>query len=154
MKWIITCRAFASIFLGGAIYLVYRNPALVMFDWIEALSAIELLANLRVAVAPLSRLIPDWVVFSLPQALWMYSGLLAIRSIWGSIDTLASRLWFGGVAMLGLSIEPMQALKLLPGTFDLTDLVLVIAAVTAASLEKGSFLCEDQGGNTPHLCLS
>ncbi len=56
--------------------------------------------------------------------------------------------------MLGLSIEPLQALELLPGTFDMVDFVFVIAAVAAAYLEKGNLICEDQGGNTPPLCLS
>ena len=70
------------LFTGGFIYLLFRSERLIMFDWIRFLGFKESLDLLRNDFNSLKSFIPNWVLFSLPDGLWVYSFSSAIIIIW------------------------------------------------------------------------
>jgi len=115
------------LFLGGAIYLFLRSESLIMFDWIKFLGLKDGLDVLRENIISIKFLLPDWVLFSLPDALWVYSFTSVLIIIWNSdINVLIFLLSFPLIA--GPGVEFLQFLNLFEGTFDFSDLLLTLLA--------------------------
>ena len=105
--------------LGGAmIYVLFRPTHLLMFNWIDCIGLMDFINSIK----PNSKGIPKWIIYSLPDGLWMFSYCLFIGSIW---DFDLKRCFF--VLMLlplyAISNEVMQFFHLVSGTFDWMDLI-------------------------------
>jgi|GEM_PF-3423100 len=126
----------AAMFIGGLIYVLWRSDNLLVSHWFAMLGAGRLVATLRAAAAPYAHSFPPWVYYSLPQALWLYSGLRAFHLIWGGSHPRALNLWSSTFAAFAFGSELGQRLGLVPGRFDWLDLGLLIAAFLAASFSN------------------
>jgi len=107
--------------LGGAIYLALRPRTLLMFGWLDAVGAHDLINQLRSFVAPWEYLIPRWVDYSLPTGLWAFSFLLLIGCVWKH-DYRVFRNYAGFVGF-GIIASELLQLGPLEGTFDWLDLM-------------------------------
>ena len=108
------------IFVGSTIYVLFREKTLLMFDWFSYLKLDFIIDSLRNNFYGYRTYIPKSILFSLPDALWVYSFtmflsiyfknriLLSIIFI-GSITTEISQLWF------------------VVGTFDIYDIIYMFA---------------------------
>lgn len=123
----------APIVIGATIYVVWRDPGLVVFDWLEWIGLAEVVAGLRAALAPLAPHLPAWLLLSLPDGLWVYAATAAAVLVWESAPPSWTRCaWLSSGLVLGAGSELGQALRLVPGTFDLIDLgACTVAAVLA-----------------------
>ena len=116
----------APVALGASIYLLWRSPALRVFDWVRAAGLGGLLGSMREAVEGIT--LPEVILYSLPDALWTYALTAAMARIWRGRVTLQSAPWLGVGLLIGCGGEGLQLLGLLPGTFDVIDLLLCAAA--------------------------
>ena len=114
---------------GGLIYLTYRVETLKMFRWFDNIGATDFIIFLRTneILQPIS--LPQWVKFSLPDALWIFSFTYFMLTIWKFKITKSSAFWIFLAPTIGLFSEIGQLIGLIPGTFDLVDLVLLIVAM-------------------------
>ncbi len=71
---------------------------------------------------------PNWIKFNLPDGIWLYSLLSSLFLIWK--DMLSKHLIAGILIVLFLSFisEVFQYLDVIPGTFDVYDLVSYLIA--------------------------
>src|SRR5262245_21021918 len=67
---------------GGAIYLLWRDTSLLMFRWLEELHLSQLILSARNSSAIQSVRLPDWVLYSLPNALWVLALVSAAGLLW------------------------------------------------------------------------
>lgn len=106
--------------LGGGIYVSFRPTSLNLFKWFDKIQATPLITQIRLFCKDLP--LPDFVVFALPDGLWIASYLLFIVAIWRSFCrwefTFASFM-----PIIGIISELGQFVNLVPGTFDWMDLV-------------------------------
>lgn len=115
------------IFIGGSIYVTYRHNSITMFKWLELLSLTNIVSSLREYLSPTREFIPDWVVFSLPDGLWVYSFSSSFLIIWQ--DNLSSAVpWILCPLLFGAFAEILQYFTILSGTFDLVDFYFCITA--------------------------
>lgn len=115
---------------GGAVYVLWRPKSLVMFAWFDSLGLSSTLEALRAVTSPVRRVLPIWVIYSLPQALWLLSGLLGLEFIWGVRPrTPGHRLWLVALVSLAFGIECGQYVGLIPGRFDRTDVILLLVVI-------------------------
>jgi hypothetical protein len=98
-----------------------------MFDWIRFLGFKESLDFLRNDFNIIKAFIPNWVLFSLPDGLWVYSFSSAIIIIWND-NRKVLILLLSIPLIFGPAVELLQFLKLFKGTFDIKDLVITIVA--------------------------
>ncbi|MBC23616.1 MAG: hypothetical protein CMJ32_06840 [Phycisphaerae bacterium] len=98
-----------------------------MFHWFSALGLGEFIAYLR-SMPLASMSLPGWVFHSLPHALWLFSGCLALHAIWRSDSFRQEQFWVALIAAIAISGELGQAAGFVQGTFDLVDLVLIVSA--------------------------
>lgn len=66
-----------SLFIGGCLYLLYRSDSLVMFRWCQSLGVYDFIISLR----PQGHY-DNWLVYSLPDGLWMLAYVLLMGAIW------------------------------------------------------------------------
>lgn len=71
---------------------------------------------------------PDLVLYSVPDALWTYALTAAMARIWSTRVSLQSAPWLAIGVAIGCGGELLQLIGLLPGTFDVVDLLLCAAA--------------------------
>jgi len=121
--------------IGGAIYLLFRAKTLLMFSWFEPIVTSSSFMDLRNFVNTFKYLIPDIILFSLPDALWIYSLLMAYIYIWNSTLNRQNLFWFLLAPGISFFSEIGQALALVTGTFDSDDLLLSILFTLAASIQ-------------------
>lgn len=121
---------FLPILLGGIIYVLFRSTKLLMFRWFEFIGIMPFILHLRIHHV----ILPGWVLYSLPDALWVYSLSLFIGILWYNGDK--GRLWIIFLFSLacGAGAECAQYFHLIPGCFDLIDLCFQILATFTAIL--------------------
>ena len=137
-------------FAGGSIYVLYRSLSLRMFFWFKELGVYHTILSIRDAFGFYK--LPDWVVYSLPDGLWMSSYIILTAQLWHknySNEALALPLTLP--LFVNVS-ELMQALGLFPGTFDINDIVCydipVIIYILKFVYEKNNSIihfCPDNG---------
>lgn len=111
--------------LGGLVYCAFRSRDHLLFSWLDAVSLTPSIDALRLAAAPW-RPESSWVLYSLPDGLWLYGFAYAMRSVWPARGEGA--LWRGAPLALALGSEAAQALQVLQGTFDPLDVATYLAA--------------------------
>lgn len=132
-----TAVSFVSLLLGGLIYVFYRTKTLVMFNWFEKMSFIEKINSIRVYTIPFKDRLPGWVLYSLPDGLWLYSFTSSMLLIWNFNITKKNVFWIFGLPSIAILSEIAQYFNLLQGIFDYIDLLCyVMAIVLALILQK------------------
>jgi hypothetical protein len=126
--------AVCTLTVGGLIYILWRSDTLTMFVWFERLGIMPFIESLRYQAEWMSTFLPNWFIYSLPNALWLFSGLLIFNQIWGHKPSLDRRFWAIGFLLIGIGAEFGQLLGIIPGVFDWQDLFFMIAAVCSAYL--------------------
>lgn len=121
--------AVGTLFLGSAIYILFRSESLLMFRWANSLGLLPFIDFLRFYSQGLRPIIPAWFVYSLPFALWTVSYMLFVQAIWFGHKSISRVIWFWVVPVISLAAELGQYPRLVPGTFDILDLLTIIFAV-------------------------
>ena len=107
------------VILGGSIYLLFRVDSLLMFQWLEFFDLKESLLRLRECI---KIEFPDWVIFSLPDGLWLFSYVSFMLMIWRHKPSWQSFFWIGIMPFIAIASEVLQYFKVLVGTFDIMDI--------------------------------
>lgn len=108
------------LFIGGVIYLLFRTENLKMFEWFEIMKLDLVVKNLRMLSLVRNFEYPYWIVFCLPNALWVYSLTAYLLLVWK--NSKGAIFWFLLGPAIGLSSELLQINGIFPGTFDSADL--------------------------------
>jgi len=130
----IIIRVIFPLFLGGMIYLLFGAKGIRLVDWMTNISVLE---NLRNQLGHFH--IPDWILFNLPDGIWLFSLLQLIDIIWS--DEKGSHIWIALSVVLAIGHEIGQKFGLFSGTYDELD-VLSYAIVTLISILVNRYLSQ------------
>src|SRR5687767_7235487 len=90
----ITLHVLAPVFAGGLIYICWRDPTLLMFKWFGTVGLTTLVNELRDAWGPGGASLPGWVLYSLPDGLWVYAVTAFMAHVWrGSRSSVLAIVW-------------------------------------------------------------
>ena len=92
-----------------------------MFDWFRGLGISNFINSIRVDSDKQN--LYGWLKNSMPAGLWLFSYLLIIDSIWGKKKIAVYWCFLYILPVIAILSELMQYFKLLPGTFDIIDLL-------------------------------
>jgi len=120
------------IVVGGLIYILFRTDTLLMFQWAEAISLTDLINRGRASVATLQPLIPEFVLFSVPDGVWVFSATAFFARLWHDGPLWMRIGWIGAVPAMAIGGELGQIIGLVPGTFDIFDMIAYTAATLGA----------------------
>lgn len=118
------------LFIGGVFYILFRSNTLNMFNWFEILGIDQIIKDLRGSFLSLKPIIPEWIIYSLPNGLWVYSFTSGILIIWGKLLTF----WLIVPLLTGVLVEFAQLFHFFPGTYDIIDFSIGILAFTGSVL--------------------
>lgn len=111
------------LFFGLLIYANLRGENLILHSIMKNLGLFEILQ------IPASWLdsydFPDWLIFALPDGLWMLSLVLVIGAIWHFKWNKTAIFWYSTALSFGLLYELFQNTQFVPGTFNWTDMVFI-----------------------------
>ncbi len=112
--------------IGGLTYLLFRVDRLLMFKWFESIGLGQTIEAARHLIGHSN--FPPWTIFSLPDALWVFSFTNLMLIIWRDTFSLQSIPWIFIAPVIGLFSEIGQAFHIVHGTYDTTDMILILIA--------------------------
>lgn len=114
-KWLLIQAVF-PLALGACIYLLFRDTTII--------SSTTLTQHIKSGYLP-----PGWIIYNLPDFLWLYSLFASLTYLWmHSSQTIVRVYMFIGFIGALLS-EVLQKFKLLFGTYDPFDLLFYLFAL-------------------------
>ncbi len=116
----------SSLLVGGLIYVCFRSNTLILFNWIDLIGLGHFVESIRSYTIPYVSHIPEWVLFSLPDGLWMFSYGCAICYLWRHTHSKQPYFWISLVALCILGVEVLQLFRITPGRFDPLDMVFYL----------------------------
>lgn len=126
--------SFALLFVGGMIYIIFRSESLLMFTCLNKVGALEAIQSLRKLGAEYA--VSDWIKYSLPDGLWLFSYMFLIDTIWGGKISLSYYFFLWVQPTIAVVSEVLQVFGWLPGVFDILDLVCYVGAVVVFLILK------------------
>jgi len=129
-KKIIACFGVILLFLGASIYLLLRPTSLLMFHWADKFGLMTTIDLLRFHYRLINSFNPPLIVYSMPFALWVLSYLLITRIVWWGSPCRLRYMWFWCVPLISVIAEVLQKFEIVPGTFDIIDLITLLIVTT------------------------
>lgn len=123
--------------IGELVYILYRPLTLCMFKPLEQMGLLDDVRALRSAHwLPPIETVPEWVVYSLPDGMWLLSYMFAMEFIWNN-DSKHIRLFFiWAMPVAIIAHEFCQLMGLASGTWDILDLTSYSIAIIIYLLTK------------------
>lgn len=134
---IITLKVLISIVLltiGGLIYLGWRSGNLVMFQLLDKYGFSDFLNSVRKIGTNYS--IYEWIKYSMPDGLWLFSYMLLTDTIWNNHKCVSYYIFLWSLPIIAIISELLQFVMIVPGTFDIMDLSCYLLAVIIFLLLK------------------
>jgi hypothetical protein len=123
----------APVVIGDAIYTCWRTPTLMIFRWYDQIGLSPSITNLRGLTLSFRAVLPGWVLFAVPDGLWVYSLTALMGMIWQTSKYSSSKIfWVSFALTFSIAGEIGQAAGVVPGTFDFIDVILSFVAAAAA----------------------
>ncbi|MSP70485.1 MAG: hypothetical protein EXR20_09445 [Bacteroidetes bacterium] len=122
----LTLTVVIPLLIGGLTYILFRADSLVMFRWFDTIGLGQTIKTARQLIGHSN--LPAWTIFSLPNALWIFSFTSFMLIIWRDKFSRQSLFWIFIAPTIGLLSEVGQAFHFIRGTFDTTDLTLILIA--------------------------
>ena len=85
---------------------------------------------------------PDWVLYNLPDALWLLSFLFMNEAVWGEDNR--KYIFVAVVTIFALSIEILQMFILFPGTGDILDIINYVIVLIIYLINNFLFYCYEK----------
>jgi hypothetical protein len=95
-----------------------------MFKWFENMNVSTIIDNFREITIINQIEFPRWLIYSLPDASWVLFGTCIIALVWG----FRFSKWIFFFPCMGILSELLQFFRMLPGTFDPIDMILLLFA--------------------------
>lgn len=107
--------------IGGGIYLLMRQPVMLMHKVASELGIGIFIDKGRMLVQGWQ--LPEWMIFSLPGALWSTAYILIIDALLSKSPSWRRFAVAAFIPLVGIVSELLQFVGLLPGTFDALDII-------------------------------
>ena len=124
--WIIGLIPALAILLGGFIYVFLRPVEPLFMNWARMTGLNAFINLIRPDPTASITAFPDWIVYSLPGALWAFAYALFIIRIWADSGHWIRYFWLSTIPILVIGFEILQYPGIIPGTFTAHDLLASI----------------------------
>ena len=106
--------------IGTAVYVGWRTTSLLVFDWMSFLGIPHDVFRPTISL-------PAPILYSLPDGCWVFAGTSWMLLIWRGFHP-----WAFVIAALAIGGEFGQAVQLVPGTFEWTDIAFYLGGFVVA----------------------
>ena len=106
---------------GGLIYTLFRPTTLLGFRITDAIGLSPLINNWRTALA--TQQPAPFIVYCLPNGLWSAAFILIMDRLFAHQPLRQRLCWTAVIPGIGIAAELLQAVGIVPGTFDWLDIL-------------------------------
>lgn len=106
---------------GGLIYTLFRPTTLLGFRLTDAIGLSPLINNWRTALA--TQQPAPFIVYCLPNGLWSAAFILIMDRLFAHQPLRHRLCWTAVIPGIGITAELLQAVGIVPGTFDWLDIL-------------------------------
>lgn len=119
-----------------SIYALFRTDKLTVYYWFPILKQIRhaLISKLDFNLNFLSKPVRGFLIYSLPDGLWLYSFTCFMILIWDNSKSKFKYFWMYIGTLIALTQKLGQGLGIFSGTFDINDVVIYLIATLVATL--------------------
>lgn len=108
---------------GGLLYILFRSEYLMVNRWALNNQYGSIFKIIRIQTFQILETVPKWIIYSLPDALWLMSFGLILQLIWKNETKRIRIFWTLVPCSIALLWELFQATHFVNGTFDVVDLL-------------------------------
>ncbi|HUR31485.1 MAG TPA: hypothetical protein VMZ69_08620 [Saprospiraceae bacterium] len=126
-RWKVIIISTASLLLGALLYSATRSESIYLNQFVSQFGDGAVLRFFQKLIHNTD--IPEWIIYSLPDGLWMFALILLILMLWDFKLNKGSFLWVIIAFFLGILFEALQGLHIVRGTFDIIDIYFILIAV-------------------------
>lgn len=108
---------------GGLLYILFRSKYLMVNRWVLTNQYGSIFKIIRIQTFQKLESIPKWMIYSLPDALWLMAFGLFLQLIWINETKRIRIIWTVVPCSIAVLWELFQATHFVSGTFDLVDLL-------------------------------
>ncbi|MCG2611803.1 hypothetical protein LZZ90_09835 [Flavobacterium sp. SM15] len=112
--------------IGGVIYVLFRSESLKLFVWLDKINCLEIIKSTRDRTLKITNVMPNWMLYALPDGLWLSSYVCLMLMIWKNIINKENAVWIFSMPIMAVLSEVGQFFKIFPGTFDWMDVVMYL----------------------------
>lgn len=123
-----------TVLAGGLIYILFRPTEAVFLSWFSTLGIDSWLGAVRGSSVSVNSLLPNWMIYSLPNGLWAFAYTLIILRIWKGSNSIMKCFWYISIPVLVFGFEVLQYTGDLPGTFCRCDLLWGVLGINLGFL--------------------
>lgn len=109
---------------GGLLYVLYRPQTLLLFHVADQLGLSAVIGQGRLWASAWQP--AAFVIYCLPAGLWAMSYVLIVAGLAEALQPMARFSAVAFIPLIGGVSELMQAVDIIPGTFDWADLLLYL----------------------------
>ncbi len=114
--------------IGTLIYVLFRSNSILFNSWIKDSGFFTYLLKTRLLIQNSNLTLNRYLVYNLPDGLWLFSWLNFLLIIWEFEINKTSRLVIIASFLAAISSELLQGLGFLSGTYDIFDLFAYVLA--------------------------
>ena len=115
--------------IGTLIYVLFRSNSILFNSWIKDSGFFTYLLKTRLLIQNSNLTLNRYLVYNLPDGLWLFSWLNFLLIIWEFEINKTSRLVIIASFLAAISSELLQGLGFLSGTYDIFDLFAYVLAI-------------------------
>ena len=120
-RYFVFIFAFIILFIGGIIYICFRDENILLFSGLRYLNFnYSLFRQINIE----KNILSGFIIYNLPNGLWALSGLLFLQSF--LTDKKMLKLYSTIYIGICLLYEIGQFFNFVPGTFDIFDIISII----------------------------
>ena len=112
--------------IGSLIYILFRSESLKVFAWMDALDCLKITKSIRSISLKIVDIIPNWMLYALPDGLWLSSYVCLMLMIWKNKINKENAVWIFSMPLIAILSEAGQIFSIIPGTFDWMDVVMYL----------------------------
>jgi hypothetical protein len=121
------------------IYISFRGADMALYSWLHIDYSNAFFNWLRIEDIYL----PNWMVYNVPDGLWLFSYLLFIESIWDNSSMKWLFVW--GMVLFAYALEILQFANIFLGTGDVCDIFFYsLAILLYLSIHKLKFIFHEK----------
>jgi hypothetical protein len=111
-----------SLAVGVLIYVCFRSNSIKILGFVD--NKFSFLHQMRLEMNSVSRFVPNFVIYNLPDGLFLFSYTTCMLWLWD--ENQYKYYWVFIIPLLLVIIELLQLNHTLPGTFDILDIAFYI----------------------------
>lgn len=137
-------HVFVPVLFGALIYILFRKESLTVFLWIENISLLDEVMFIRSLLSETKKKIPEIILYSLPDGIWVYSATYFMIAIWkNNLKDISAWFWIFVPFICSIVAELLQSVQVVEGSYCSYDMMFYVSFFVLALINIKNRGCHE-----------